>query len=67
MASALAAIRAHWPDARNDTVDGLRLDGADWWLHVRASNTEPIVRVIAEAPTAAHAAELCREAGELLG
>ena len=64
--SALAAIRAHWPDARTDTVDGLRLDGPDWWLHVRASNTEPIVRVIAEAPSQERAAQLCREAGEWL-
>ena len=47
--------------------DGLRLDGPDWWLHVRGSNTEPVVRVIAEAPTEAHAKELCDEAGALLG
>jgi len=67
LAPALAAIRAHWPDARTDALDGLRLDGPDWWLHVRASNTEPIVRVIAEAPTEVRAAELCREAGALLG
>ena len=67
LSRALAAIRDRWPDARTDTIDGLRLDGPDWWLHVRASNTEPIVRVIAEAPTESRAAELCREAGELLG
>ena len=67
LAPALEAIRSHWPDAKTDTVDGLRLDGPNWWLHVRASNTEPIVRVIAEAPTSARAEELCREAGELLG
>jgi phosphomannomutase len=41
----------------------------DWpgrWLHVRPSNTEPIVRVIAEAPDAEEAGKLCREAGALL-
>ena len=38
-----------WPDARADRRDGLRLDWDDRWVHVRASNTEPIVRVIAEA------------------
>ena len=46
--------------------DGLRLDGPDWWLHVRGSNTEPVVRVIAEAPTSERAEELCREAGAVV-
>ena len=67
LAPALAAIRARWPDAKTNALDGLRVDGPDWWLHVRASNTEPIVRVIAEAPTEPEAQRLCREAGELLG
>jgi phosphomannomutase len=43
--------------------DGLRLDGPDWWLHVRGSNTEPVVRVIAEAPDETRARQLCEEAG----
>ncbi len=46
------------PDARADRSDGLRLDWPDCWAHVRASNTEPIVRVIAEAPDHDRAAEL---------
>jgi phosphomannomutase len=60
---ALAALEARWSGARVDRTDGLRLDGDDWWLHVRASNTEPVVRVIAEAPTAPQAQRLCNEAG----
>jgi phosphomannomutase len=36
----------------------LRLDWPDRWLIVRGSNTEPIVRIIAEAPTATTAEEL---------
>ena len=62
----LAKLREHWPDAAQSTLDGLRLDGPDWWLHARASNTEPIVRVIAEAPTEEQAAQLCADAGALL-
>ncbi|MGC3969792.1 MAG: phosphoglucosamine mutase [Pirellulales bacterium] len=46
----LAALREHFRDARFDTLDGLRLDWPNRWLLVRASNTEPIVRAIAEAP-----------------
>ncbi|MCU0703784.1 MAG: phosphoglucosamine mutase [Fimbriiglobus sp.] len=63
---ALDAMRAKWSDATANTVDGLRLDGPDWWLHARASNTEPVVRIIAEAPTEEQARRLCDEAGELL-
>jgi phosphomannomutase len=48
-------------------LDGLRVDWADRWVHVRGSNTEPIVRVIAEAPTLEQAKTLCRETGALLG
>ncbi len=43
------ALAAAHPEAEADRHDGLRLDWADAWAHVRASNTEPIVRVIAEA------------------
>ncbi len=45
----LAAVERHFSDAQCDRMDGLRLDWPGRWLLVRASNTEPIVRVIAEA------------------
>jgi phosphomannomutase len=61
-----AAMAARWPDVPADRQDGLRLDWPDRWVHVRPSNTEPIVRVIAEAPRAADAEGLCREVGGLL-
>jgi phosphomannomutase len=37
--------------ARANTEDGLRLDWEDRWVHIRASNTEPVMRIIAEAKT----------------
>jgi phosphomannomutase len=52
------ALRGAFPDATADTQDGLRLAWSDRWVHVRPSGTEPIVRVIAEAPTGAEAREL---------
>jgi phosphomannomutase len=55
-------VQAH-PDARADRRDGLRLEWGDRWVHVRASNTEPIVRVIAEAPQAATARALAEDIG----
>ncbi len=42
---------------RFNTDDGLRIDFPDYWVHLRKSNTEPIVRVIAEARTMPHAVE----------
>ncbi len=66
LGEAFSKLERRWPDAARNTLDGLRLDGPDWWLHVRGSNTEPIVRAIAEAPTEDQAKELCDEAGAVL-
>ena len=59
-----AGLKEVFKDAEVDTQDGLRLTWADRWVHVRPSGTEPIVRVIAEAPTTEEAEALiarCRE------
>jgi phosphomannomutase len=61
------ALAARWPEAKADRQDGLRLDWPDRWVHVRPSNTEPIVRVIAEAPRREDAERLCAEVGKALG
>jgi phosphomannomutase len=55
-----AALRSALSDGTADVQDGLRLAWADRWVHVRPSGTEPIVRVIAEAPDEAAARELVR-------
>ncbi len=64
--SAFHALAAHFNDATHDRMDGLHLDWPDRWLLVRASNTEPIVRAIAEAPTEQDAADLCQQAAEII-
>ena len=64
------ALTREFPTAEADRQDGLRLTWADRWVHVRPSGTEPIVRVIAEAPTAPEAEKLvsdCRRPLEALG
>jgi phosphomannomutase len=58
LAAVYAALRSRFADATVDERDGLRLGWRDRWLHVRPSNTEPIVRLIAEAPTAREAQQL---------
>ncbi len=60
-----AALRTRFPEASVDTQDGLRLAWRDRWLHVRPSNTEPIVRLIAEAPTGTAARDLVDEGRRL--
>ncbi len=43
------------------TVDGLKIDLPDSWVHLRTSNTEPIARIIAEAPTTEQAQQLVQQ------
>jgi phosphomannomutase len=47
----LDSFRERYADTKPDLTDGIRFDWPDAWLHIRASNTEPLLRVIAEADT----------------
>ena len=53
----LADIRAAYASEKISTIDGVKIDFADGWVHLRKSNTEPIIRIYAEAasPEAAKA------------
>ncbi len=64
--AALDALEKHFADATADRLDGLRLDWPGKWLLIRASNTEPIVRVVAEAPTRDEAQQLCKESAAVI-
>jgi phosphomannomutase len=59
-------LRKRFADAAADERDGLRLAWADRWLHIRPSGTEPIVRLIAEAPSSSEAEALVAAGRELL-
>jgi phosphomannomutase len=61
-----ASLTEHFPAAAINRLDGLRVDFPERWLHVRPSNTEPIVRVIAEAPKETEARGLCQAVAALL-
>src|SRR6266700_5299972 len=65
LASVYDGLRRRFPDAVVDTQDGLRLAWPDRWLHVRPSGTEPIIRLIAEAPSGADAERLIEEGRRL--
>jgi len=64
--AACAALKSEYSDAEATEGDGLRLDWSDRWVQVRASNTEPIVRIISEAPDQSAAESLCAEAKEIV-
>jgi len=54
----MQALEARFPEARVDRADGLKLIFGDGWIHVRASNTEPLLRIAAEAKSAERVKEL---------
>jgi phosphomannomutase len=54
-----ARLEKAFAGAKVDRRDGLWFGWEKSWVHVRPSNTEPVVRAIAEAPTAEEAARLC--------
>lgn len=64
--SALDSIEKHFSDASASRLDGLRLDWPDRWLLIRASNTEPIVRIIAETPDASDSQSLCENTAKII-
>ena len=59
-----AAQKRFAGDVRAD--DGIRIDMPEGWVHLRRSNTEPVVRVIAEAASVEEAERFAKEAGEIL-
>ena len=44
------AVAGSFPEATTDRLDGLTVDLGDRWLNIRPSNTEPVLRLNAEAP-----------------
>ena len=54
-------------DQKIDLQDGVRVDWQDKWVHVRPSNTEPIIRIIAEAAEEAEAKALVDHVRDVLG
>jgi phosphomannomutase len=57
----LNKIAADYAGEKLTTIDGVKIDWPDSWVHLRASNTEPIIRIYAEAPTRERAAARVKE------
>lgn len=56
----LATMAEKYKDERVTTIDGVKIDFADGWVHLRKSNTEPIIRIYSEGPSVARAEELAQ-------
>ncbi len=57
----LAKVKEHYKGEEINDIDGVKIDFPDKWVHLRKSNTEPIIRVYSEAPTMKEADELGKE------
>jgi phosphomannomutase len=56
----LAKVKELYQNERVNDRDGVKIDFADGWVHLRKSNTEPIIRVYSEAATMAEADALAQ-------
>lgn len=54
-------MAAKYADYEVNTIDGVKIDFPDGWVHLRPSNTEPIIRIYAEAQSEEHAASLANQ------
>ncbi|MDE6176109.1 MAG: phosphoglucosamine mutase, partial [Paramuribaculum sp.] len=54
----LNSVKERYSNEQVTTIDGVKIDFADSWVHLRKSNTEPIIRIYAEAQTAEKAEAL---------
>lgn len=59
----LSSLKEHYKDEKINTIDGVKIDfeASRSWVHLRRSNTEPIIRIYAEAPKLEDAEELASE------
>lgn len=58
MNKVMKKIQNIFPDANINTLDGVKFSWDDKWVHIRQSNTEPIIRIYAEANTLEKAQDL---------
>ena len=67
----LVAMQQKYSDVPHSTVDGLKIDFEEEWVHLRKSNTEPIIRIYSEGPTReraqAIAAQIMDEIATIVG
>lgn len=62
----LLAVKDKFKEEKITDIDGVKIDFADSWVHLRKSNTEPIIRIYSEAQTMEKAEQLGAKMGEII-
>lgn len=62
----LASVKSKFSNETITDIDGVKIDFADSWVHLRKSNTEPIIRIYAEAKSAAEAEKLVAQIKDVI-
>jgi len=62
----LRTVRQKYQNEKINLLDGVHVDFGDSWIHARRSNTEPVIRVMAEAPTQEKAEKLAKELRDIV-
>ena len=62
----LKNLKGHFSNEKTNTTDGLKVDFKGEWLHLRKSNTEPIIRIYAESNSPEKADALAKKAMDLI-
>ncbi len=62
----LKAVEKHYQGEQMTTIDGVKIDFADGWVHLRKSNTEPIIRICSEAHTMQEAERLGNDVKQIV-
>lgn len=57
----LATVAKQYQNEHVNTIDGVKIDFSDRWVHLRKSNTEPIIRIYSEAPSEEDANALAQQ------
>jgi phosphomannomutase len=64
---AIEDLKEAFPEAKVETIDGVTLDMGKWWLNVRPSNTEPLLRLNLEGPDRKTVDDMVIEVSQFLG
>ena len=67
LAALLNEVQKKYKDYPLNTEDGVKISFEQGWVHLRQSNTEPLIRIYAEAATVAQATQLAEQVREELG
>jgi phosphomannomutase len=65
--AAMASLVENYPDAKVDRLDGVTVECDGWWCNVRASNTEPLLRLNLESSSPEQVLKYVEEVSALLG